>query len=113
VSDGVPAEVEVELEAGGDVDDVLRAVVAALAADHDATWAGILSLENGELVLGPEAGEPGRARRIGVPVSYEDVVVGELAADGALDSRVLESVAERIATHVLLGRDTGGEAWEP
>ena len=37
---------------------MLRAVVAALVERGGCAWAGILFAENGELVLGPEAGEP-------------------------------------------------------
>ena len=48
-----------------------------------------------------------------VPITYRGNVVGELAVDGEPDTAVLEGVATRISEHVLLGWDTGGEAWEP
>ena len=51
--------------------------------------------------------------RVSVQIAYQGAVVGELAADGSADVALLERVAELIATHVLLGWDTGGEAWEP
>ena len=70
---------------GADADDVLRAVVAELVREPGIEWAGILFLEDGALVLGPEAGVADPARRIGVPVSYQGVVVGELAVDGAAE----------------------------
>ena len=41
-------------------------------------------------------------------------VVGELAVDsGSIEEARLEQVARLISTHVLLGWDTGGEAWSP
>jgi putative methionine-R-sulfoxide reductase with GAF domain len=106
-------EIERIIGLGGDADDVLRAVVAELARDPAVEWAGILFLEESTLVLGPEVGVADPARRISVPVSYQDVVVGELAVDGATESELLEQVAALISTHVLLGWDTGGAAWEP
>ena len=56
----------------GDADDVLRAVVGALVADEGGCdWAGILFVENGELVLGPEAGDAAAPRRASsVPVVF-------------------------------------------
>ena len=64
-------------------------------------------------MLGPEAGIADPDSRVAAPVSYRDSRVGELAADGEVEIAVLEQVAARIATHVLLGWDTGGESWEP
>lgn len=98
---------------GGDADDVLRSVVAALADEPGVEWAGIRFLEEGELQPGPQAGEPDEARRLRVPVSYQDVRVGELEVDGEADAAFLEQVATLVSAHVLLGWDTGGEAWEP
>jgi hypothetical protein len=99
--------------AGGDADDVLRRVVATLADQPGVVWAGILFLEEGALVLGPEAGTADPVRRVAVPVSFQDVPVGELAVDGAVERGLLEQAAVRISAHVLLGWDTGGELWEP
>jgi len=101
------------LESGGDVDDLLRAAVAALVADPSIVWAGIRFLEEGELVLGPSAGEPDETRRLTAPIAYRDGTVGELVVDGDADAAFLERVAGLIAPYVLLGWDTGGEAWEP
>ena len=101
------------LDSGDDADDVLRAVVAELAQEPSIEWAGVLFLEEGSLVLGPEAGVAAPARRASVPVSYRGAVVGELAIDGDAEPAFLERVALLISTHVLLGWDTGGEAWEP
>ena len=101
------------LNRGGDPDDVLRAVVAALVERGGCRWAGILFAEGDELVLGPQAGEPEEARRVDVPIVYRGERVGVLAADGAPDRALLERVAVLVSAHVLLGWDTGGEAWTP
>lgn len=100
------------LDRGGDADDVLRAVVAELAREPGIAWAGIVFLENGEPVLGPEHGEPEPSRRNAVPVSYRGTVVGELVVDGEAEPAFLERVAVLVSAHVLLGWDTGGEPWE-
>lgn len=96
-----------------DADDVLRQTVAALATADGCTWAGIFFVEEGELVLGPEAGTPDDARRVSVPVTWKGERIAELAADGDLDRAHLEQVAVEIADLCLVGWDTGGQAWEP
>jgi hypothetical protein len=107
------AEINRIVGLGGDADDVLRAVVAELVQEPGVEWAGILFLEDGELELGPQAGEPDESRRVRVPVVYRGVQVGEVAADGNAGPELLERVAALVCAHVLLGWDTGGEAWEP
>jgi hypothetical protein len=101
------------LEAGGEPDDVLRDVVAALVAGGAATWAGIFFAESGELSLGPEAGAAGGSARLRVPVVYEGTPVAELAAEGCDDRALLEQVAALVPEHCLVGWDTGGAPWEP
>jgi hypothetical protein len=101
------------LNRGGDADDVLRAVVEFLAARQGISWASISFREQGRLVAGPEAGEAARAGRIRRPVVYRGEEVGELAVEGDVDGDLLGRVATAIAPYVLLGWDTGGEAWEP
>jgi putative methionine-R-sulfoxide reductase with GAF domain len=101
------------VELGNDADDVLRAVVAELTQEPTIEWAGVLFLEAGALLLGPEAGAADPTHRISVPVSYQGGIVGELAVDGDADTAFLDQVALLISPHVLLGWDTGGEAWEP
>jgi hypothetical protein len=101
------------LSRGGDADDVLRGVVRALAEEPGIVWAGILFLEQGALVPGPEAGRPDETRRLRVPIAYQGDPVGELAVDGEADAAVLAHVADAVSAHVLLGWDTGGEAWDP
>jgi hypothetical protein len=101
------------LNRGGDADDVLRAVVATLVERGGCRWAGILFAEGGDLVLGPQAGEPDETARVRLPIVYRGERVGELAADGAPDLELLERVAVLVSAHVLLGWDTGGEAWTP
>jgi hypothetical protein len=106
-------EVDRILAAGGDADDVLRGVVRALVQQGGCSWAGISFVEDGELVAGPVTGEPDEARRVAVPVFYRGEQVGELAADGAVDHGELERIAALVSEHVLIGWDTGGEAWSP
>ena len=94
-----------------DADDALRQTVAALVADGCA-WAGIFFVEDGELALGPSAGEPDEARRVAVAVTWKGDRIAELAADGDVQRERLEQVAAEIADLCLVGWDTGGEAWE-
>jgi hypothetical protein len=101
------------LDRGGDADEVLRSVVRLLVEEPSIRWAGILFLDEGQLVLGPAAGEPDESRRIRTPIVYRGEQVGELAADGDADPALLAAVAKLISAHVLLGWDTGGELWEP
>ena len=101
------------LASAGEADAALRAVVEALASQRGVAWAGIAFVESGQLVLGPSAGTPDEPRRHNATVCYKQDVVGELWVDGDVDGSFLEDVADRIAAHVLLGWDTGGEAWEP
>ena len=101
------------LAEGGDADDVLRAVVQTIVDGGGARWAGILFAEGDDFVLGPQAGEPDERKRLYVPVIYDGEQVGVLVADRARSIRLLERVAELVSTYVLLGWDTGGEAWSP
>jgi hypothetical protein len=110
---GALEAIEAIVDRGGDVDDVLRAVVAALVAEGGCSWAGILFAEDDELVLGPQAGEPDPGLRLQVPVVYEGARVAELVVDGCEDTDFLGRVAELIATHCLVGWDTAGEPWLP
>ena len=105
--------IEAIVDRGGDVDDVLRAVVTALVEDGGCAWAGILFAEDDELVLGPHAGSPDPGLRLQIPVVYDGARVAELVVDGCDDSTFLERVAELIATHCLVGWDTSGLPWDP
>jgi hypothetical protein len=100
---------------GGDADDILRDVVAALHTEAGYRWAGIFFLEDGALALGPHAGTPDESRRITVPVVWQGARVAELAVDNAPeeDRMLLERVAVLVSGHCLVGWDTGGESWEP
>jgi len=102
------------LNRGGDADDVLRAVVAALHERGGYAWAGILFVEGDRLVLGPEAGEPDPARRRATAVLWQGARIAELAVDGGgqEDEALLERVAVLVSGHCLVGWDTGGAAWE-
>jgi putative methionine-R-sulfoxide reductase with GAF domain len=104
--------VEKILTDGGDADDILRHVIAALHDDAGYAWAGLFFVEDGALTLGPEAGVPNAERRTSVPVRWQGATVAELAVDAAApDTAFLERVAELIAGHCLVGWDTGGEPW--
>ena len=113
MSTGALEAIDGILDRGGEADDVLRAVVAALVEHGGCSWAGILFAEDGELVLGPQAGEPDPGLRLQLPVLYEGARVAELVVDGCDDTILLERVAELIATHCLVGWDTAGEPWSP
>ena len=101
------------LGAAEDADDVLRVAVAALVSDPDIAWAGVSFLDDGVLVLGPEAGAPDVTRRMCVPITFQEALVGELCVDGSPDPALIEHVASLLAPQVLVGWDTGGDAWEP
>jgi hypothetical protein len=114
-SDSALGAIERIIEAGGDADDILRQVVAALHDDGGYAWAGILFVEEGKLALGPHAGTPDEARRTHVPVTWQGDRIAELAVDGAAetDRTFLERVAVLVSGHCLVGWDTGGETWDP
>jgi putative methionine-R-sulfoxide reductase with GAF domain len=112
--DGALAAIDQILNRGGDADDVLRAVVAALHRDY--SWVGISFVEDGELVLGPAQGEQ-TAEPTSIPIPYENNVVAELGVvAGELDPEdhaFLERIALLISPYCLVGWDTAGEAWSP
>jgi hypothetical protein len=112
VTDDVLAAVQEIVDGRDDADDVLRAVVAELVA-RGCAWAGILFAEDGELVLGPEAGTPDPSRRTQLPITWKGDRVAELVVDGCDDADFLGRVAALIATHCLVGWDTAGEPWSP
>jgi hypothetical protein len=95
-----------------DADEQLRQTVSELAAREGCSWAGIYFVEDGSLVLGPEAGTPDPERRTIVPVLWRETRVAELAVDGDVDPAELETVAAEIADLCLVGWDTGGEVWQ-
>jgi hypothetical protein len=110
---GPAIEIAEILDQGGEADDVLRQVVSVLAARPDVSWAGIAFVEEGALRLGPAAGREDGVGRVRAEVSFNDAKVGELWVDGTLPRDELERIAALIAPLVLIGWDTGGEAWEP
>ena len=95
-----------------DADEQLRQTVSQLASREDCSWAGIFFVEEGRLVLGPDAGAADPDRRTTVPVVWRDTRVAELAADGEIARAELETVAAEIADLCLVGWDTGGEVWQ-
>jgi putative methionine-R-sulfoxide reductase with GAF domain len=104
-------------EHGGDADNVLREVVAALRDRAGFDWAGIAFVEGERLQLGPSAGtHTGNAES--VPVAYDGRRVAELQVEPAVaddrDKRAfLEQVAVLVSAHCLVGWDTGGDPWKP
>jgi hypothetical protein len=113
MSEQTLAEIERIVTEGGDADDLLREVVAALVADPAIEWAGIGFLEGSDLTLGPSAGAPNDERRTRVPVVFEGAPVGELWVDGDPDPALLDRVTTLVAPQVLIGWDTAGEPWIP
>jgi putative methionine-R-sulfoxide reductase with GAF domain len=105
------AAIDAVLATDADADDILRGVVAALVTEGHCVWAGILFSEDGELVLGPEAGTPNPSARTQLPITYKSDRVAELVADGADDPNLLKHVAERVSEYCLVGWDTGGAPW--
>jgi hypothetical protein len=114
-TDDALATIERIVEEGGDADDVLRRVIAALHTEAGYPWAGIFFVEEGALALGPETGTPDEAKRTLTPVAWQGDRVAELAVDDAPeeDHMFLERVAMLVSGHCLVGWDTGGESWEP
>jgi putative methionine-R-sulfoxide reductase with GAF domain len=114
-TDAALGAIERIIEAGGDADDILRQVVAALHGTAGYAWAGMYFVEEGNLALGPQAGTPDEARRTHVPVTWQGDRIAELAIDDAPedDRTFLERVAALVSGHCLVGWDTGGESWDP
>jgi hypothetical protein len=48
-----------------------------------------------------------------VPIAFQGSSVGDLWIDGHLEGTVLAQAADRLASHVFIGWDTAGEAWDP
>ena len=106
--------VERILNRGGDADDVLRAVVAAVheGVPHFA-WVGVAFMEEGELQLGPEAGN-GDGEVLSAPVTFEGAPVAELVVrrtETADDEPFLQRVATLVSPYCLVGWDTRGVPW--
>ena len=96
----------------GEADEILRAVVAALAKRFE-TFCGIRFVEEGELVLGPSAGSYRELRTL-VPVRYDGAIVAEIALGAALDDadrEALDRIGLLISPYCLVGWDIQGETW--
>jgi hypothetical protein len=101
--EGVLEAVDRILNRGGDADDVLRAVVAALHRLYP--YVAIAFVEGGELVVGPALGED-RPPAAAVPVSFRGAIVAELRVGGAEpDRELLERVATLVSAYCLVGWD--------
>jgi hypothetical protein len=101
--------VERIVDRGGDADEVLRAVLAALQ-DRGVSYAAVRFVESGALVDGPSVGT--RTDTATVPVLYDGSRVGELSV-AVDDATFAERLATLIAPYVLVGWDTAGEPWSP
>ena len=106
--------IEQILDRGGDADDVLRAVVAAIldGVPH-LTLVGIAFMEEGRLELGPEAGG-GDGEEQRALVTFEGAPVAELIVrrtETADDRPFLERVATLVSPYCLVGWDTQGVPW--
>lgn len=111
---GALEAVERILNRGGDADDVLRGVVAAILerVPHYA-WVGIAFMEEGRLELGPEAGR-GDGEEQRALVTFEGAPVAELIVrrtEPADDRPFLERVATLVSPYCLVGWDTQGVPW--
>lgn len=115
---GALEAVERILNRGGDADDVLRAIVAALKdrCDHY-TWVAISFVEDGTFVVGPSHGTQSGGVRLEAPVAFQGQVVARLSVETVLpdrqDADFLDRVATLISPYCLVGWDTGGKAWTP
>jgi hypothetical protein len=111
---GALEAVERILNRGGDADDVLRDVVAAiLERVPHYTWVGIAFMEEGRLELGPEAGG-GDGDEQRALVTFEGAQVAELIVrrtEAADDGPFLERVAALVSPYCLVGWDTQGIPW--
>jgi len=111
---GALAAVERILNRGGDADDVLRAVVAAVEERiPHFTRAGIAFMEDGRLELGPKAGT-GDGEELRALVTFEGAPVAELVVhrtETRDDGPFLERVATLISPYSLVGWDTQGVPW--
>jgi len=114
---GAVEAVERVLNRGGDADDVLREVVRLVheRVPHLA-WVGIAFVEEGELMLGPQAGAtPEAGGRSAVPIVFRGARVAELQVVSTAGDEEERSFLERLATLVsaycLVGWDTGGVPW--
>ena len=103
---------------GGDADDVLRAVVAALR-EHlpHLERVAIAFVEGDARAPGPSAGETAHDVFESYPVTFNGVDVAALAVPSlpvsAEERAALTRVAPLISPYCLVGWDTGGEPWTP
>ena len=111
---GALEAVERILSRGGDADDVLRDVVAAV---HERvprfSRVGIAFMEDGRLELGPEAGT-GEGEEVRALVTFEGAPVAELIVhrtETGDDQAFLDRVATLISPYCLVGWDTQGVPW--
>jgi hypothetical protein len=85
------------LQRDEDPEDALQATVTAIVERGGARWAAVLLNNDGELVVGPEAGvaEPGERRE--AQIVLEGAHLGVLQVDGLDDQPLIDRVASLIA----------------
>ena len=71
----------------------MQAVVATIVERGGATWAAVLFYDEGELIVGPDAGvaEPGERRE--APIVFDGAHVAQLTVDWLLIERVAALIA--------------------
>ena len=107
-----------ELEA----DVVLRRSVETIhECIREADWVGLSFVEEGRLVLGPQAGDRPEppVSQVHAAISYRGKAIGELAAASSraaafttAHDELLVPIAEVLSDHCLVGWDTGGVPWD-
>jgi hypothetical protein len=103
---GALEAVERIVNRGGDADDALRSVLAALH-ERGVVSVAIRFVDAGELVDGPSVGDGSAGVR--VPVVFDGDPIGELEA-AVDDGAFAERVATLISPYVLVGRGSHREA---
>ena len=113
MSEDARETVEEAVAAGGDADEILLRVIAALHEELG-RFVRISFVEEGSLAPGPAAGT--QTTTTAVPITFQGGHVADLEAGGELtagDRALLEHAATLLAPYALVGWDTGGEEWLP
>jgi len=108
------AAVEAIVEGAEEADQLLRGVMAEMAARFE-TGVGLRFVEEGVFTDGPWAG-PAGTPVTELPVLYDGDLVAELVTLLPVDDtdrQTWERVAALISPYCLVGWDIGGEDWEP
>ena len=96
---GVLEAVERIIDGDGDPDEVLQASVTTIVDRSEATWAAVLLMQDGELVVGPEAGVAAPGERRGAPIVFQGATLGRLDVDGLDDQPLIDRLAVLLAPY--------------